>query len=77
MACSSGCPTPGLHDSFGACLRAKNLEIDRHSLKGHNELEKRKDHTLARFRECVKAGVIPPSPLKSDVEKAERVANAK
>lgn len=77
MACSSGCPTQD-HESFGACMRAKRLQIDQYSLVGNNQpLEKRKEHTLARFRECVRAGVTPPSPLKSDVERAEAVANAR
>lgn len=72
MACSSACPTQD-HETYGSCLRAKGIQIDRFSLtQAGKEPDKRKDHTLERFRQCVKAGVIPQSPLKTAVEKAER-----
>ena len=75
MACASNCATQD-HASYGECLRDKGIQIDKHSLTVSDRLERRKDHTLARFRECAKAGVIPASPLKSDVEKAEGQLNA-
>lgn len=76
MACASNCPTQD-HRSYGECLRAKNVQIDKHSLKvGVPALERAKDRTLARFRECVKSGVTPASPLKTDVAKAEGILNS-
>lgn len=27
MACTSGCPTPGAHASWGECARSKNLTV--------------------------------------------------
>lgn len=76
MACATNCPTQDC-PSYGACLRRKNVQIDKHSLKvGAKSLDQRKDHTLSRFRECVKAGVTPASPLKTDVAKAEGVLNS-
>lgn len=75
MACSSNCPHQDC-PSYGACLRRKGIQIDQHSLKvGAVEMDKRKDHTLARFRDCVKSGITPASPLKTDVAKAEGVLN--
>lgn len=76
MACSTNCPTQDC-PSYGACLRRKNVQIDKHSLKfGVPALERAKDHTLARFKACVEAGVTPAAPLKTDVAKAERVLNS-
>ena len=75
MACSSNCPTKD-HATFGECLRAKGIQIDRHSLlvNGSN-LDKKRDHTLGRFRQCVEAGLTPQAPTKTAVERAERTLN--
>ena len=27
MNCSTGCPTPGAHESWGECVRAKNTRV--------------------------------------------------
>lgn len=27
MACSSGCPTPGAHENWGACVRSKRVQL--------------------------------------------------
>lgn len=66
--CGRGCKT------FGECLRGKNLQIDRHALKGFNELEKRKDATLNRYEQLVRSGLQPKSPLKRDVDACEKTA---
>lgn len=71
MNCSSNCRTKD-HATYGECLRAKGIQIDKFALSLGREADKQKDHTLARFRDCVKSGLTPASPLKSDVEKAER-----
>lgn len=76
MACSSNCPTQN-HASYGECLRSKGIQIDRHSLVfGNVNLERRKDHTLGRFEQCVKSGLTPESPTKTQVELAERQLNS-
>ena len=72
MACSSSCATKD-HETFGECMRAKNVQIDRYSLTQNGQpLEKRKWQTLNRFENCVKAGLTPEAPLKTHVEMAER-----
>ena len=27
MSCSSGCPTPGAHETWGECVRSKNTRV--------------------------------------------------
>jgi hypothetical protein len=77
MSCRSGCPTPGRHESWGECARDAGIQIDRFSLTQHGkEPDKRKDHTLARFRDLARSGVTAKSPLLKDVEAAEKVANS-
>jgi len=77
MSCRSGCPTPGRHESWGECARDAGIQIDRFSLtQTGKELDKRKDHTLARFRDLARSGITPKSPLKKDVDAAEKAANS-
>lgn len=75
--CRTGCPTQD-HETWGACAKAAAIQIDRYGLSptGGVELDKRKDHTLERFRQCVKGGVTPTAPTKTAVERAERVAES-
>lgn len=69
--CRTACATRN-HDSWGECARAAHIQIDRHSLtQTGKELDKRKDHTLARYRDLRKAGVQPKAPTKSAVDAAE------
>jgi hypothetical protein len=73
--CRSGCPNPGEHESWGACARAAAIQIDRFSLtQTGKELDKAKDHTLKRFRDLASAGITAASPLKKDVDAAEKAA---
>ena len=71
MACSSSCPTQD-HESYGACLRDKGLQIDRHSLNFDLRLERQKDHTLERYRQLRISGYQPPSIKKSQLDKFEK-----
>lgn len=77
MACSSNCPT-GDHETYGQCLRAKGIQIDRLSLQvaaqgsSHQTLEKRKNEGLDRYRQMRESGLHPMSPLKKDLDAVER-----
>lgn len=73
--CRSGCPDPGSHASWGECARDAKIQIDRFSLtQVGTTLDKAKDHTLKRFRDLASAGITAASPLKKDVDAAEKVA---
>lgn len=72
--CRSGCLTRD-HESFGQCARAASIQIDRYALSpvGGVELDKKKDSTLERFRQCVSSGVTPEAPTLTQVRRAEKV----
>jgi hypothetical protein len=73
MACSTGCPTRN-HESFGACLRSKNLQIDKHALAHDMRGEARHARALHDYRELREAGSLPTSPRWDHVETAKREA---
>jgi hypothetical protein len=73
MSCSSGCVTKD-HDSFGACLRAKRLQIDRFSLRSDGATERRSNAALNDYAELRKHGSQPASPWPKDVEHAKKEA---
>lgn len=70
MACRSGCPTPGVHRTWGECARAADLQIDRHSLSVDLRLEKDKDHRLSRYEDARRQGLHPKSTQWRDVRNA-------
>src|SRR5690348_15820069 len=72
MACRTGCPTQD-HDTYGACLRGANIQIDRFAISGNvdTRLEKRKDETLGRYKALRESGFEPPSIKKSNLDAFE------
>lgn len=77
MGCRSGCPTND-HDSWGACARAANFQIDRYALQGSNQpLEKAKNRTLDRYRQMRESGLQPPGILKTDLDNFEKTLSDK
>jgi hypothetical protein len=54
--CSSGCPTPGAHSTFGECLRSKNLQIQDVDAHKYNKVQSGviDDYVTAR-----RAGIQP------------------
>lgn len=57
MACRSGCSTQG-HASYGACLRAADIQIDKHGLL-NSMVEKDKDKRLSRYEDARSQGLQP------------------
>lgn len=70
MSCRTGCPTPGSHESWGACARASDLQIDKHALAGHRPAELDKDKRLTRYAEARSQGLQPRSTGWSDVRRS-------
>ena len=68
MACTSGCPDGG-HASWGDCLRAKGIQIDRHGLQ-NSGLERDKDKRLGRYEDARRAGLQPKSTSWKDVRQS-------
>lgn len=67
--CSSACPTPGQHATFGECMRAKNLRLSDHSSmdyqRGHNWFQGIKEYRDARAQ-----GIQPKTSNLRDVREA-------
>ena len=79
MACTSGCPTPGAHPSWGACLRAKNtavmgLESTGNGLGGYTADQKMHRENAA-YRDAVAEGLQPEAPTQAAVDKVRRAAD--
>lgn len=71
MSCTSGCPTPGLHSSWGECLRSKRVQID--NIAGHMQTKKFEKDQQAYY-DARKSGIQPASPLRPDVDRAVRIS---
>lgn len=71
--CSSGCPTPGQHESFGACLRAKRLQIENPEARKYDQSL---NTALNNYRDARYAGMQPASTKQKDVENAWRISDA-
>lgn len=71
--CSSACPTPGAHVTFGECLRAKRLHIG--DLKGH-DVNKRGEADLQAYADARRQGIQPSGIERSAVDRAVRISEA-
>ena len=70
MACSSGCPTPGSHKSYGECLRAKSLQNMNVEAHEHNQSIYRQ---VDEYVDARREGMQPASVFKKDVDFAREV----
>ena len=71
MACSSGCPTPGVHASWGECIRSKNMQLNGlQSLGGDRTAQKAQDKELNLYAEAKSAGLQPKSTRIADSRRA-------
>lgn len=70
MACTSGCPTPGAHDTYGDCLRAKSLQVADPSARSHRHSieQQQKEYVDAR-----REGMQPQTIFKRDVDFAREM----
>lgn len=66
MACSSGCRTQD-HESWGACLRAKSLQVADVTAHKFNQSQNTQIKQYVRARE---AGLQPATVFKKDVDAA-------
>lgn len=73
MNCSSACPTPGRHATFGECLRAKRLHIG--DLKGH-DVNKQGEADLAAYADAKRQGIQPSGIDRASVDRAVRISEA-
>jgi hypothetical protein len=73
VACSSNCRS-GPHETYGACLRAKNLRTN--ALDGETlVVQKAADKTLDDYAKARSYGIQPKSTRARDVQAAIRVSD--
>lgn len=70
--CSSGCPTPGAHESFGACLRSKRLQVSNLQAKAFHEYN---DGEINAYIDAKRQGIQPDSTSKVAVDAAVRYSD--
>lgn len=76
MACSSNCPTQD-HETYGACLRAKNLKTAyMQDWKGRDATaQKKADKSLDAYAAARKYGIQPQSTRPADVQRAIEISD--
>lgn len=78
MACSSACPTPGEHKTFGECLRAKNLK-SAVSIPGNGwdrTVQKDWDNEIAHYRSARAQGIQPSATTREATDRALKISEA-
>jgi uncharacterized membrane-anchored protein len=75
--CTSGCPAPGTHRTWGECLRAKAPRIGwAHSAVGADlTAQKKWDSRLQEYRAARRQGIQPDSTQLEDVRRAVQLSN--
>lgn len=71
--CSSSCPTQD-HRTFGACLRAKNLQLSPQVNEGYAGNQKAWDRELDNYESAVRQGLEPRSTKQWAVDQAVKEA---
>ena len=73
--CSSGCPTPGEHESWGACVKAKNTKpLWVGEINSTTQKQWQKD--IDYYRSAKRQGLNPEGSTRAQVEKAFSAAEA-
>lgn len=67
LPCSSSCPTPGAHATWGECVRSKGIQIADVDAHIHNT---RQNADLKHYVRAREAGLQPASVSRTDVDKA-------
>jgi hypothetical protein len=76
-ACTSGCPTPGAHSSWGECIRAKNtvvMGLESTGTGGFTANQKMHRENTA-YRNAVAEGLQPQAPTYAAIDKAKKLAD--
>lgn len=68
--CRTACPTQD-HETWGACARAADIQIDGHALKFSTRAERNKEDRLNRYASLRKYGIQPAQTTWSAVRDAE------
>lgn len=76
MACSSGCPTPGAHKTWGECLRAKNTRVGWANSASGLDLtrEKKWDAENQLYADARRQGIQPAGTSTAKIQHAMKVS---
>lgn len=74
--CTSGCPTQD-HESYGSCLKAKDMRIGWANSAAGIDLsaQKRWDSRLQEYRAARRQGIQPKSTKLKDIRDAVTISN--
>lgn len=77
MSCSTGCPTPGAHGSYGECMRSKGTKVAyANSAKNLDATQQKKwDRELDAYRAARAEGIQPSGTSMKKVEDAKRISD--
>lgn len=73
MSCTSGCPTPGAHVTWGECLRSKGVQVT--ELQGRDERQAW-DAELGAYASARRQGIQPKGTRMHQVQEAVKFADA-
>ena len=78
MACSTGCPTPGAHGSYGECMRSKSTKVAYANSANNMDYSAQRawDKELDSYREAKAEGLQPASTKQRDIDAAKRISDA-
>lgn len=71
MACSTSCPTQD-HGTFGACMRAKNLQLNPNL--SNTGASKAWDRELQAYRDARSQGIQPSGTTMNKIREAEEIS---
>jgi hypothetical protein len=72
MACRSGCPTPGRHESWGACARSARLQIaGAEAYETNHQISREQDE----YRKARESGIQPEGCNIAHVRHAQRISD--
>lgn len=75
MACTSGCPTPGEHATWGECMRAKATKVAYCGIGGGDATaQKQWDNNLAAYKDARRQGVQPAGTDRTAVDRAMKIS---
>lgn len=70
--CSSGCPTPGEHESWGSCIRSKRLQLADIEAHDNNQAIYRAQDN---YRQAKMDGLQPEGVSPAEVARARAVTD--
>lgn len=78
MACTTGCPNPGTHETWGACLKSKDLRAAVSIPgKGYDRaVQSRWDKRIDAYKQARSEGIQPQSTRASDIQAAVKTSDA-